>query len=768
LVQYFGFLYDITDQIKSEKALRKSENFFKLVAENSPDVLFIQDCNLTYTFIINPAPPLTPEDVIGKSDWDLLPPEDAKAITELKKKIIETGEPIRQEICVSPVGITRWYDVIYQPIFESDGQKAGIVSYSRDITERKLSESEILKQSLAIEQSPVSVIITNLTGNIEFVNTKFVELTGYSNNEVAGKNPNILQSGKMPKEVYKKLWDTILSGNTWRGEFHNKKKNGELYWEFASISPIIDEAGKITHFLAVKEDITLRKRVEEELLKKDQLLSSILETQQELIARYLPDTTLTFVNKSYCNLFGHSENVLIGQKFLRFIPESEWNTELSRLEQLNKRNPSNTSISQAIKPDGSLCSIEWTDLAIFNDSDEVVEIQSVGHDITEKLKAEQELIKAKEKAEENDKLKSAFINNISHEIRTPLNGILGFAPFIIQSDITMEEKEEFLEILNFNSDRLMSTMTDYMDMAMIVSGTMEVHKKEFQLQPLFEEVIEKTKQLCAEKNIELETDVPTELVDLILDSDREFIIKILNILLGNALKFTEKGKIRCGCKVNNGFLEFFVQDTGIGIARENLEMIFNMFTQEDTSLTRGYEGSGLGLSIASGLVDLLGGTISVSSEKGEGSIFTFTVPYKETDVGVISAPMKGKNAIGPGQPLVLIAEDDESNYLFMKKVLKQAGCDHLMAKNGFEAVELCKQHGNITLVLMDIKMPVMNGLEATKLIREFRPELPIIATTAYAHTGDEQRFLAAGCNGYLAKPIKKEKLLLLLQKLIKT
>jgi CheY-like chemotaxis protein len=244
--------------------------------------------------------------------------------------------------------------------------------------------------------------------------------------------------------------------------------------------------------------------------------------------------------------------------------------------------------------------------------------------------------------------------------------------------------------------------------------------------------------------------------------------KTLNLLLGNALKFTEKGSITCGCNRNNGFVEFFVQDTGQGIAPKKLDIVFNIFTQEDTSNTRGYEGSGLGLSIAKGLVDLLGGTISVTSEKGQGSIFTFTVPYSETEVTEITAPAEEKNGTVTGKPLVLLAEDEESNYLYMEVVLKKAGCDYLLAKNGVDAVAFCKQHPDITLVLMDIKMPVMNGLEATKLIREFRPELPIIATTAYAQTGDEQRFLSAGCDGYLAKPIQKEKILALLQKYTKT
>ncbi|MDZ7743189.1 MAG: response regulator [Bacteroidota bacterium] len=324
-----------------------------------------------------------------------------------------------------------------------------------------------------------------------------------------------------------------------------------------------------------------------------------------------------------------------------------------------------------------------------------------------------------------------------------------------------------LAIVQQSSKRLMKTMMDYMDMARIVSGTMEVHKSEFLLQPFFEEVIEETRQLSAAKKIGFETDCQIK-ADVSLDSDPELIRKTLHILLDNALKFTDKGGIRCGYKPKESFVEFFVQDTGKGIDPEKLDAIFGMFTQENPSDTRAHEGSGLGLSIANGLVKLLGGTIAVTSEKGKGSTFTFTVPCTETVFTEKAPPKEEKNTAVEGKPLVLLAEDEESNYLYMEVVLKKAGFDYLLAKDGKEAVALCKQHPDITLVLMDIKMPVMNGLEATKRIREFRPELPIIATTAYAQTGDEQRFLTAGCDGYLPKPIKKDKLLELFQKYLKS
>jgi PAS domain S-box-containing protein len=385
-------------------------------------------------------------------------------------------------------------------------------------------------------------------------------------------------------------------------------------------------------------------------------------------------------------------------------------------------------------------------------------------DITEQRLAQIELERAKEKAEESDRLKSAFINNISHEIRTPLNAILGFGSFLAEMDVSEDERTQMLARVQQSSDRLLNTMTDYMDMAMIFSGTMKVHYSECSLNQLLDKLKSSLDQFYIDHCIDLEIDLKPGPGDLTMTTDPEIICKILNELMDNAIKFTKKGSIVAGYHKKTDFVEFFVRDSGIGIDKKNLGLIFKMFNQGDTSMTRGYEGSGLGLSIAGGLAKLLGGSISVTSEKEKGSTFTLTIPYAETKISEITAPAEGKNDAGAGRPLVLLAEDDDANYLYMEKVIKNAGCDYLLAKNGAEAVECCQQHPDITLVLMDIKMPVMNGLEATRLIRGFRPELPIIATTAYAQTGDEQRFLDAGCNGYLAKPIKKDKLLALIQK----
>lgn len=564
-----------------------------------------------------------------------------------------------------------------------------------------------------------------------------------------------------------------------------------------------DENNNLTDYFGYIYDITQKKNNENELLNKNQLLSSVMETQQELICRFLPDTTLTFVNKAYGNFFGKSEMELVGKKFLTLVPPSDWVLIQAELKGLTIDNPRVTYISNAIKPDGSVAVMQWTDIAIFNEFDEITEYQSVGIDITEKLKKdedmffllkmneilrkiasgyinlpiretnafiqrsledlgkfikadrvyvfeydwilhncsntfewcdsetdpqidelqnvslddipqwwkphkkgeiliiedvneldesdvvrqilepqnvkslitfpimnnngcigfvgfdyvrnqykvterekellvvytemlssiysrtqlEKDLLHAKEKAEESDRLKSAFISNISHEIRTPLNGILGFGKIIAEEDLDSEVRKEMVSYVQLSAKRLMDTITDYMDIARIFSGTMQLNNKSFQLQPFMQNILEETKLLYSRQEIELEFSFPPETGKLEIISNPDFLRKILNKLIDNAFKFTKKGKVRCGYRLINGVVEFFVEDTGIGIEENKLTTIFKMFNQVETSMARNYEGSGLGLSIARGLVNLLGGTINVHSEMGKGSVFTFSVPY---------------------------------------------------------------------------------------------------------------------------------------------
>ncbi len=378
---------------------------------------------------------------------------------------------------------------------------------------------------------------------------------------------------------------------------------------------------------------------------------------------------------------------------------------------------------------------------------------------------ERQLVRAKEKAEESDNLKTSFINNISHEIRTPLNGILGFAHLLARPDVAEQERASLYEFLNQSCNRLLNTMNDYMDMAMIVSKTMVLNKTNVGLDQVVDAISEDAAWRCARKNLEFRLKSSTGVAGAVAYTDRNFLLRILGKLIDNAVKFTETGTVEVAIHLADSKLECSVSDSGCGIDSDMVEKIFEMFSQTDTSLSRGYEGSGLGLAIAKGLVSLLEGSITVSSVKGQGSVFTFAVPLRIVEeASTAKAWHDSEDSSIPHRSLVLIAEDDDLNSQYMMALLDAEGIDYIHAENGKAAVELCRNNPDISFVLMDVKMPLMNGEEATRKIREFRPGLPIVATTAYARTGDAKKFLDAGCVEYVAKPISRDKILNLLGK----
>jgi signal transduction histidine kinase len=408
-------------------------------------------------------------------------------------------------------------------------------------------------------------------------------------------------------------------------------------------------------------------------------------------------------------------------------------------------------------------------------------MEDLKSEIEQRKHIEEKLVQSKIKAEASDKLKTAFLNNISHEIRTPLNGILGFGQLMAEPDLSNGEKEKYLEVVNKSSYRLINTITDIMDISLIVSGSIEVHKKTFKVKNFLDEITLNLGKECSEKDLTLSSNTPEENSDIYTDAG--LLQKILFHLLDNAVKFTASGSVTFGYTLDSNSFRFFVTDTGSGINPTARNRIFGNFMQEDISNTRGHEGSGLGLSIAKGLVELLGGEIDFESVKGQGSTFFFTIPSGVTEIpscvteipscvteipsGVTEIP-SGVTEIQPRVtailPVILVAEDDKTCYDYINAVLKNSPVILLSAVTGKEAVTLCRERSDISLILMDLKMPVMNGLEAVKLIKSFRKNLPVIAVTAHAVRGDEQRAISAGCDDYISKPFQKDLLLKKLEK----
>lgn len=505
------------------------------------------------------------------------------------------------------------------------------------IEEKKTAEFN-LKLSKATEQSPVTIVITNTDGNIEYINPKFTAVTGYSYKEVLGKNPRVLKSGEHDKAFYEHLWKTILSGKEWKGELHNKKKNGELYWESALISPIFNDAGEITHFVGVKEDIT------------------------------------------------------------------------------------------------------------------------------EKKKMVTDLIRAKENAEESDRLKTAFLQNMSHEIRTPLNGILGFADLLTNDNIDIYEMRTYANFIKTSGNRLLALINNILDLSRIEAGSIHTQAKPFVLNKLMKEIWQMFRIQTEKKNIHLRYHHALPDEESVIISDEDKISQIVSNLLNNAFKFTDAGSIDFGYKISGNEIVFRVTDTGRGIPKEHQARIFERFYQADISMSRNFEGAGLGLPISQGLVKLLGGNMWLESEVGKGTSFYFSLPYHPSGKQTSSPAGELQISNKKDNPVILIVEDDETSFLYLKTVLRLGKMEWLRATNGLEAVEICRENPKIGLVLMDIKLPGMNGLEATMKIKEFRPALPIIAQTAYAFASDKKAASIAGCDDFITKPIPRNELLRIITK----
>jgi len=388
------------------------------------------------------------------------------------------------------------------------------------------------------------------------------------------------------------------------------------------------------------------------------------------------------------------------------------------------------------------------------------------NEITQQKHIEQELIKAKERAEESDLLKSAFLANMSHEIRTPMNGILGFAELLKEPELSGEQQQQYIKIIEKSGARMLNIINDIIDISKIEAGLMNLNLIETNINENIEELYTFFKPEVEAKGIELSFNTPLSVKDATITTDREKVYAIFTNLVKNAIKYTNHGKIELGYQKRGDYLEFYVKDTGIGVAINRQEAIFERFIQADISDKMARQGAGLGLAITRAYIEMLGGKIWVDSREGIGSTFYFTLPYcSEQKEITITQPLAISNTADELRKLkILIAEDDEVSVMLLEKSFKKISKEILNARTGLEAVDACKKNSDIELVLMDVQMPEMGGYEAASQIRAFNKEVIIIAQTANALTGDREKAVEAGCDDYIAKPINKADLFALIHK----
>jgi len=648
----------------AQAALERSEADFRLLAENAADCVFWLSPEGGYRYISPAIETLTGHPSVAfTSDpgkmASIIHPQDRQAYLD---HIAEFDSPETSNLemrIFHADGRIRWMSHRCKPVYDS-GYFAGRQGVYSDITDRKLAEEHLRKLSLAVEQSPESIVITDIEGNIEYINESFIRISGYERDEVLGRNPRFLQSGKTPPGSYGALWTALSAGRGWRGEFRNKRKDGSEYVEFAIVTPIRQSDGRVTHYVAVKEDITEKKRVALELDAHRHHLEELVDRRTE------------------------------------------------------------------------------------------------------------ELREAREKADAASQAKSAFVANMSHEIRTPMNAIIGLAHLLRASNLDAEQKDRLAKI-DSAAHHLLAIINDILDLSKIEAGRLQLECTDFSLAGVFEQVRALVADAAAAKGLEFVidfADTPTA-----LRGDPMRLRQSIINFAGNAVKFTERGRVALRARVESedadGLLfRFEVEDTGVGIAADQLGRLFEAFEQADASTTRKFGGTGLGLAITRRLARLMGGEVGVDSEPGMGSLFWFTARLQRA-LGEIpgTSPMMASNVRAGAR--ILLAEDNPINCEVAVEMLRAVGLTVDVATNGRDAVDLARDRP-YDLVLMDVQMPELDGLAATRAIRELAgcEDLPILALTANAYEEDRLACRAAGMNDFVAKPVQPSALYAILAKWI--
>jgi signal transduction histidine kinase/ActR/RegA family two-component response regulator len=385
-----------------------------------------------------------------------------------------------------------------------------------------------------------------------------------------------------------------------------------------------------------------------------------------------------------------------------------------------------------------------------------------------------ELLEAKDQAEESDRLKSSFLANLSHEIRTPLNAILGFSTLLCEKDISDQEREEYYRIIQGSSSTLLDLISDILDISKIEAGQLELDLREVSIEAVVNDLVgifdlfKKRDDIGSNKQVLLKVAIDDQILKNLIITDNLRLTQILSNLINNAIKFTKQGYIEVGCTKlpDVEMLQFYVKDTGIGIKEENQKLVFERFRKVEEDKTQLHRGTGLGLAISYQLVSLLGGTMRLTSKEGEGSVFYFTIPFIKSDLPYIQSLRNEFSSALPDLKncYILVAEDDISNFTYIERLLKRAKAKVIHAVNGKQVVKLLQNFHDIKLILMDIKMPEMDGIEALHEIQKMNIKIPVIAQTAYALADEVVKLKKEGFDEYISKPIQREYLYYIMEK----
>jgi PAS domain S-box-containing protein len=772
---------DITERKRAEEDLSRVNSFLDSIIENIPNMVFIKEAKELRFVRFNKSGEILlgipSQEIIGKNDYDFFSKEQADFFIEKDRDVLKFKKMIdipEEQIQTKHQGI-RILHTKKVPILNEMGEQEYLLGISEDITDRNMAE-KALKESeekyrFLVDKSTENIWTRDLKLKYTYISPSIIRLTGFTVEEEMERTidqcytPKTIQliSETFAEEMELEAKGTADPTRNRTIELETYKKDGSIAFLETSMTFLRDDKLMAYGIYGITRDITERKKAEKIIKENEIQYQNLADSGSALIWTSDTNKLCNYFNKPWLEFTGKTLEQELGNGWAdgvhRLDIEKCFQTFVTAFDKREKFYMEYRILHNSGE-------YRWiSDMAspVYGTNGEFTGY--IGHcfDITERKAMENELISAKEQAEESDKLKTAFLQNMSHEIRTPLNGIIGFSKLLNTENLSKEDIIDYTSVISLSGKRLLEVVNDILDISRIQTGQVIIENKQFSINSIFSDLLTFFSHIANSKNITLNYH-GSDIQNAFIISDESRLYQILTNLINNAIKFTESGSIDFGYEFKENLIEFYVKDTGIGISPDLFERIFDRFTQADMSISRGYEGTGLGLSISKGLLELLGGKIWFESELNKGTTFFFTLPYTPKDIISQAEPIYSDETNKIIRGKILVAEDDLVSFQYLNNLLEKLGLKVIRAENGVQAVEIIKRIPDIDLILMDIRMPVMDGIEATKLIKEIKPDICIIAQTAYAFTEERLKILSIGCDDYLSKPLDSNKVIELINK----
>ncbi len=767
---------DITSKKVVQKKLKQSEERLQFILNWGYHILYT--CNLQFeTTYISPSV----KSVLGYAHDDfssnpkhwksLIHPEDIPLAEEQITCLLKDRKVTHEYRIKHVDGNWRWMRDQLILIESLADNPVEIIGTCLDITDRKEAEikSSLLNKELeelkyAINAASI-VSITDTKGIIKYANKNFEKISQYKIDELIGHRHNLINSGYHSQKFWKEMWRAISNGEVWKADVKNKTKDGSIYWVNTAVIPIKNIRGNIVEFISIRNEITEKKKNEEQL----ELLSLVAKHTSNYVIITDAAGRIEWVNESFEKFTGYQLAEIRDKKPGHFLQGKETDKDTIRYmaERVQRKKSFHCEIIN-YTINGDQYWVEINAQPLKNKAGEVVRYFAIMHNITEQKWMVENLINARKEAEESDRLKSAFIANMSHEIRTPMNAIMGFSELIDRPNLPVEKRKEFAHLIRQRSQDLLGIVNDILDVSKIEAGQMKYFPVVGNIQELFQLLQSNfSSEIKHLQNKSVEIKIYNELKnnENIVLADFLKLHQVLNNLIHNALKFTEHGFIEFGCKLQDqNTLLFTVRDTGLGIESDKVNIIFRPFQQANPGIHQRFGGTGLGLAIIKGILKLWGGKIWVESEMGKGSIFYFTMPYHPQETStLIEIPVFEKinwNGIN-----ILLVEDDQHSALYLKEILAETQCIIHHAENGLKAIEIASEILPL-VILLDLGLPDISGKELITHLLQFHSGASIIPITAFASNEHKTIATELGCPTFLIKPITQKRLLKTLMPII--